>query len=154
MAKTQTNKVPSVEGGAVVRERYHREPIDRSFSAESSRRNIEVIIWYKRLINAILGLLVASCIFTMIGVVFAWVQPMPRLYGSAQDGSLRPIEYVRSQADPRLGAMREALSVEDESRKKINVKTGAVEAIRSEGAAPTIAPAISKEAMTTPNPSR
>jgi hypothetical protein len=100
----------------VAREPYLRIPIDRSVAAESSRRNVSVIVWYKRLIDATLGLLIASAVFVFISIFFAWTQPAPELYGTASDGGLRAIDYVRSGSDPRLGKMRQDLAAEESSR--------------------------------------
>lgn len=136
MAKKQAGKIDTK-----ISERYPRVEIDRSFSAESSRRNIDVIVWYKRLINATLGLLIASCVFTIIAVVFAFAQPMPALYGSSIDGGLRSLQYVRSSSDPNIKNMMQSLVAEDVSRQALLDRqaqlTGAKPVI---GAAPVQAP--------------
>jgi len=114
MATKQAGKV-----GSEIPERYPRVVIDRSFSAESSRRNIDVIVWYKRLITATLGLLISSCVFTVIAVIFAFTQPLPALYGSSIDGGLRRLQYVRSSNDPDIKNMMQSLVAEDVSRQAL-----------------------------------
>ena len=109
--------------------------IDRSMAIEAGRRNTSIIIWYKRLIDATIVLTIASILFTMIAVIFAFSQPMPDLYGSALDGSLRRLDYVREKSDPRLQTMRSALLTEsarqaDLVKSDLNVKPS-VEAIVS-----------------------
>jgi hypothetical protein len=107
----------------VLMDAYPKVLIDRGFAAESSRRNIEVIIWYKRLINVTLGLLAATFLFSVISVLFAYVQPLPELYGSALDGGLRQIQYVRKPQDPALATLRSGLSSEAVSRRELGAKT-------------------------------
>lgn len=134
------------------REMYPRVDIDRSVAAEASRRNIEIIVWYKRLINATLGLLVASIMFTLVAVLFAAIQPMPALYGTALDGALRPISYVRDSKDPRLEELRASLVSEQMSRKELaksQISTSPAALASVAGAAkspPAPAPAISTPA--------
>lgn len=138
-----------------IPERYPRIAIDRSFSAEASRRNIDVIVWYKRLINATLGLLVASCIFTIIAVIFAFAQPMPELYGSSIDGGLRRLQYVRSSGDPNIKSMMQSLVAEDISRQALLDRQAQLTGAKSVlGSAPAQAPvAIPAPQPVQPNPS-
>lgn len=106
----------------VVRDPYPRIAFDRSFAMEAARRNIEIIVWYRRLINATLALVVAAGLFSLLAVGFAVLQPPPKLYGSALDGALRQIDYVRKPGDPRLVDYRNALQMEAASLRETGVK--------------------------------
>lgn len=112
-----------------LREPYPIFKIDRSFAAEGARRNIEVVIWYKRLINATLALVVVSILFSVMSMAFAFIQPMPMLYGSSADGALRSIEYVREPNDQRLIQLRSGLMMEEVSRAQVNSRQS-VESLR------------------------
>lgn len=113
-------KKQAVKGGkSIGLEPYPREPLDLGIAAEAARRNVDLVVWYKRLIDSTLGLLAASIIFAAITIIFAWLQPLPKLYGSALDGGLRPIDYVRSSQDPRLTQMRQQLLAEEASRSRL-----------------------------------
>lgn len=100
-------------------ERYEVYAIDRGFAAESARRNISVIVWYKRLIDSTLALLAASIVFTLIAIAFASFSPLPKVYASSYDGTLREIDYVRDVRDPKLATLRANLSREQNSRAKL-----------------------------------
>lgn len=149
---TKSKNYPKTGPAAPILERYPRVEIDRSFASESSRRNIDVIVWYKRLITAAFALIATSIFFTVVAVLFAFFQPLPSLYGSGLDGSLRKIDYVRAINDPRLGAMRSALTIEEVSRTEIGTKKTSAEKLpmAPKPAAPAaIAPAV--VAPTVPN---
>lgn len=98
---------------------YDVYQIDRGVAAESARRNISIIVWYKRLIDSTLALLAASIIFTLIAIAFASIQPLPAVYASSYDGTLREIEYVRDLRDPKLANLRANLSREKDSRARL-----------------------------------
>lgn len=138
MAKVQQKPAPAGTAASAVDNRYHTVLIDRGFAAEASRRNIEIIVWYKRLINATLALVVVASFFSIMAVAFAWLQPLPKLYGSAMDGALRPIDYVRSPADPRLATMRAGLIMEEASR--LELAKPSVDSVRSQAPAAPAAP--------------
>lgn len=106
----------------VAREPYPRFKIDRSFAIEAARRNIEIVVWYRRLINATLALVAAACLFSLLAVGFAVLQSPPKLYGSALDGALRSIDYVRQPTDPLLADYRNALQMEAASMRETGVK--------------------------------
>lgn len=98
---------------------YEVYSIDRGVAAEAARRNISIIVWYKRLIDSTLALLAASIIFTLIAISFASIQPLPKIYASSYDGTLREIEYVRDLRDPKLANLRAGLSREKDSRARL-----------------------------------
>lgn len=124
-------------GGSEIRESYPKVLIDRGVAAESSRRNIEIIVWYKRLINVTLGLLVATFFFTVISVLFAFFQPLPELYSTALDGGLRSVKFVRTLQDPSLVSLRSGLFSEQLSRQELAAKTSIKQV------APPLIPALS-----------
>lgn len=107
------------------REPYPRFELDRGIAAEAARRNIEIIVWYKRLISATLGLLWVAAAFTVLAAIFAWRQPLPQLYASGLDGALMEIPYVRDPRDPDLEALRGGLTREQESQKKLDAARAA-----------------------------
>ncbi len=101
------------------RERYPVFEIDRSPAIEAARRNIGLIVWYKRLVHATLALLAMSSLFTLMSVYFAWSQPLPKVYATSLTGEVFELRYAR---EPNLGIMQKAfqrLSAEDESKKSL-----------------------------------
>lgn len=106
-SKESQKKTPKVEA-------YPTEPIARDMGAESSRRNIEIVIWYKRLITGTLGLLALSALFTLLAALFAWRQSPPQVYASAQDGQLYRLEGTKRASPEELGELLKALQSESD----------------------------------------
>lgn len=99
---------------------YPKQIIDRSMMTESARRNISVIIWYKRLISGTFALLLVSAFFTVIAALCAWRQPAPMVYASAIDGPLYQIELSRTGNINELSELLVGLHAEQDSKRALS----------------------------------
>lgn len=115
------------KGGAKV-EAYPVEPLALDIGAESSRRNIEVVIWYKRLISGALGLLALSALFTLLAAIFAWRQSPPEVFASALDGQLYRLEGTKNPSPGELGELFKALRSESDHKASLGGQRVTVDA--------------------------
>lgn len=110
MAKT--NKARPVKPNETKKTLYPRESIDIGIEEDSIRWHINSIVWYKRLIDSIMGLLIVSIICFFISLIFVLKQPLPLLYATSMDGTLYELPYTRTLKDENFNSIRESLVLE------------------------------------------
>lgn len=119
-------------------EAYPREAIAMDIARESARRNIDVIVWYKRLISVSVSLLAASMLFTLVAALFAWRQAPPDVYASAVDGPLYEVDFSRNGSADELTILMRELKAESSSKMALGGQkttvAGAVKAAQQEQA--------------------
>lgn len=91
---------------------YPREQIRIGIEEDSIRWHINSILWYKRLVDSIVGLLIISCICFFISLIFVIKQPLPFLYATSMDGTLYELPYTRTLKDENFNYIRESLILE------------------------------------------
>ena len=98
-------------------EAYPKETLDLDALSEANRRNLGLVLWYKRIINMIILLLGFSGMCIAISTSFAYVQPLPDLYASSQDGVLYRLEYDESADMASISEKVKLLTMEESSKK-------------------------------------
>ena len=96
---------------------YPKETLDLDALSEANRRNLGLVLWYKRIINSIILLLGFSGTCIAISTSFAFVQPLPDLYASSQDGVLYRLEYDENADMASISEKVKQLTMEESSKK-------------------------------------
>ncbi len=109
-------------GNAVVKERYPKFDLDRGIVASSMRWNVGTVIWYKRLIDASIGLLIIAIAALLFSVFFILKQPVPKLYATSIDGTLTLLPYSKNVKSEEFKTIRERLSLEKKDLELLGVQ--------------------------------
>lgn len=101
-----------------VRKTVITVPLNLSIQEESARRNVDVVFWYKKMIDWVFVLLIVSMGLISLAGIFALNKPFPDVYASTIDGRVYLLEYSRG-LDEKINELREKIKAEENSRSKV-----------------------------------